>query len=180
MKLTPVSNSIVLLCCLSLLACGGAPSRPPDSSKSRAKANFGPPEQMQSRSNGLAGRSTELSAPALASQAIIAMRRDDWAGAEQSLQASIQQGVESEQLYNLLGISLMRQGKFNEAVKAYQRAVEKNPSYAAAYKNVGILYELYLHDYTRAAQAYRAYIQLNGKDTSEVQTWLNSLQRKLQ
>jgi len=40
-----------------------------------------------------------------------------------------------------LGVWLMGQGRWEEAEKAFQEALRRNPTYAAAYYQLGLLYE---------------------------------------
>lgn len=46
----------------------------------------------------------------------------------------------SPQLYNYLGNALIYQGYYSKAIKQFQKAIELDPNYASAHRNMGITY----------------------------------------
>ncbi len=60
------------------------------------------------------------------------------------------------------GYSLQITGNSNEAISAYNTAIELNPKYADAYNNRGIAYHV-LGKYERAVKDYNTAIELNSK-----------------
>ena len=76
--------------------------------------------------------------------------------------------------WNALAIAHREAGRFDEAEAAYRRALAIDASLASAHLNLGILYDLYLHDNTRALAQYDAYLKLAGGDAT-VSKWLADL-----
>ncbi len=99
---------------------------------------------------------------------------DSIAVLERATQASPEQPV----YFNQLGISYRHAGQFEKARSAYERAVTLDANYAAAQLNLGILFDLYLRDGTRALQAYERYAQLTGGKDATVAKWVTDLKNR--
>jgi tetratricopeptide (TPR) repeat protein len=98
--------------------------------------------------------------------------------------------------HNRLATVYRQQGQFNLALVHYQKAIESWPAFAAAYKNRGILYDLYIGDKAKALENYQIYLALNNekvKTTKEQMTsdtfakkqrqirgWIADLTRQIQ
>ena len=84
-------------------------------------------------------------------------------------------------VWNELGVLHGRHGRFAEAEAAYQRAIEVEPGFAAAYYNLAILYELYIPRPELALQNYEQYLQLDGAgdEGQDVQKWVAELRRRV-
>lgn len=81
---------------------------------------------------------------------------------------------------NLLAIIKRREGKFAEAEAAWLQATEADPSYAFAWYNLGILYDLYLQDLPAALDHYRRYEELTGEAGDPLAArWVKDLERRL-
>ena len=80
--------------------------------------------------------------------------------------------------FNQLGISYRHAGQFAKARSAYERALELDPNHAAAQLNLGILFDLYLRDSTRALEAYERYAQLSGGKDATVAKWVTDLKNR--
>lgn len=70
------------------------------------------------------------------------------------LRAQIKKDTKNSRLYNKLGITYARYGKYKEAVQSLERAVELNKKSPAAYNNLGNVYYL-TGEYERALSYYR-------------------------
>jgi len=82
-------------------------------------------------------------------------------------------------VWNELGVLHAHQGRFADAEAAYQRAIELEPDFAAAYYNLGITYELYIPRPELAVQNYERYLQLaSDDDGQDVQKWVAELRRR--
>lgn len=81
---------------------------------------------------------------------------------------------------NLKGMVLRELGRFQDAAQAYVQATRADASYADAYLNLGILYDLYLHDVYVAQFYYQHYQSLLAVEDSRVKVWLGDLQQRMQ
>jgi len=79
---------------------------------------------------------------------------------------------------NELGLLYRRTGKFNAAKTAYQNALQKHPEYVPAIRNLGVLCDLYLHDYDCALTQFENYQELVPDDKNAV-IWIADVKRRL-
>lgn len=73
---------------------------------------------------------------------------------------SISSGVISSEIYNNLGTAYYRSEKIDESVKAYQKALELDPSYYKSYFNLGVSY-LKKQDFDNADKSFIKSLELN-------------------
>lgn len=107
-------------------------------------------------------------------------------GQEANAMSAWQQSIRTNQLnyfaHNRLAQALRQQGDFDQARQHYNTALEAWPDFADAYRNRGILFDLYLGDKVLALKDYQQYHQLlerNGENTREVERWLREVQRAI-
>ena len=90
--------------------------------------------------------------------------------------------------HNRIAALLREKGLFDEALMHYNRALEGWAGYAPAYRNRGILYDLYLGDKVKAKADYERYrdIQLAKSDDfgttaqgREINAWIADITRQL-
>jgi len=99
--------------------------------------------------------------------------------AEQAFQQAVRRDPKDAVAYNHLGILQRHNGRFQEALIQYQRAIEIDDSYAPAYLNLGILFDLYLQDLEKALQQYQKYQVLSSEDNPQVGGWIVDIERRL-
>jgi len=99
--------------------------------------------------------------------------------AEQAFQQAVRRDPKDAVAYNHLGILQRHSGRFQEALIQYQRAIEIDDSYAPAYLNLGILFDLYLQDLEKALQQYQKYQVLSSEDNPQVGGWIVDIERRL-
>ena len=99
--------------------------------------------------------------------------------AEQAFQQAIARNPDDAVAHNHLGILQRRQGRFDDALLEYQRAIEIDSKYARAYLNLGILFDLYLQDLDKALQQYRKYQDLTSEENTQVAGWIVDIERRL-
>jgi Flp pilus assembly protein TadD len=81
------------------------------------------------------------------------------------------------QTWTEYGLTLRQAGKFAEARVAYQKAIDANPSYAPAHRNLGVLLDLFLEDSVAAQAEFETYKTLTGED-KPVSGWLAELRAR--
>ena len=99
--------------------------------------------------------------------------------AEQAFQQAIARNPDDAVAHNHLGILQRRQGRFDDALLEYQRAIEIDSKYARAHLNLGILFDLYLQDLEKALQQYRRYLDLTSEENAQVAGWIVDIERRL-
>jgi tetratricopeptide (TPR) repeat protein len=75
------------------------------------------------------------------------------------------------------GVTLRQAGKFADARTAYEKAIEANPSYAPAHRNLGVLLDLYFDDPFTAQSELETYKTLSGED-KPVSGWIAELRSR--
>lgn len=78
-------------------------------------------------------------------------------------QSNSQADLEQAEAYNNQGYDLASQGRFTEAVAAFERAVALNPNYDTAYNNLGITYAQ-LGNFSAAVSVFERAIALNSRN----------------
>ncbi len=111
---------------------------------------------------------------------LIRARSGDEAGARVLFERAATVCSHCGSVWNELGVLHAQHGRFAEAEEAYQRAIAVEPDFAAAYYNLGIVYELYLPRPELALENYEQYLQLGGVDGDgqDVRKWVAELRRR--
>jgi len=78
---------------------------------------------------------------------------------------------------NELGTIYRKAGKFKAAKVVYENAIEANPTYLPAKKNLGILCDLYLHDFDCAYEQFSAYFRARPNDKT-MEIWVADVERR--
>ena len=79
---------------------------------------------------------------------------------------------------NELGLLYRKAGKFNAARTAYQNAIKEHSDYLPAKRNLGVLCDLYLHDYKCALEQYEDYLELQPDDKTVV-IWVSDVKQRI-
>lgn len=78
-----------------------------------------------------------------------------------------------------LGGYSQKAGRFLEAEAYYLKAYERDQNHSVVNYNLGVLYELYIQDYSKAIDHYEQYVELGeGDDIETVKRWIKLLERK--
>ena len=80
---------------------------------------------------------------------------------------------------NELGLLYRKTGRFRAARTVYQNALIQHPDYLPVRKNLGILCELYLHDFACALEQYNAYLQYAPEEET-IARWAMELKQRTQ
>lgn len=111
---------------------------------------------------------------------LIRSRAGDEAGARALIERAALVCTQCASVWNELGVLHARHGRFTDAEAAYQKAIEVEPGFAAAYYNLAIVYELYVPRPDLALQNYEQYLQLAGTsgEAQYVEKWVADLRRR--
>jgi len=163
-------------------------SRPPISERDAAKGTYDLAlRQMQSGQAAAAElslREVIKGQPPLpgpyANLALLRLREGegDEVEAEQLILEAIKRNGRNPEYYNLLGIASRRQGHFQQAKEAYERALQIDANYANAVLNLGILYDLYLMDLVNAKRYYQSYQKMRPSEAQAINVWLSDLEQR--
>jgi tetratricopeptide (TPR) repeat protein len=102
----------------------------------------------------------------------------DKANAERYFQlaaeAGATQGKKGAAIFFNIGALAANEGKMQAAVDAFQRAIDLNPKYAAAHRELGYTYKD-LNDKPKAVEHFNEYLKLNPKapEKEELEAWLS-------
>ncbi|WGL15603.1 tetratricopeptide repeat protein [Microbulbifer bruguierae] len=99
--------------------------------------------------------------------------------AEASLQHSVTANANNVFAWNSLGVLMRDLGRFEEARGAYENALALWPDFAIAHRNLGILFDLYLHQPEQALHHYREARALASEDDRVLAGWIMDLERRL-
>ena len=91
----------------------------------------------------------------------------DYVSAEVKAKKLIKKFPNFQAVYNLLGLCLQSQKKFQEAIKYYKIAIQNNPNFFVAINNLGLTYHN-MYDLKNAQHYYERAIEINPKFTHPI------------
>ncbi len=102
----------------------------------------------------------------------------DSKAAEENLISALKLDIGHPVANNELGLLYRKSGKFNAARTAYENAIKDHPEYLPARRNLGVLCDLYLHDYECALRQFEEYLDLKPDDKT-VAIWVADVKQRL-
>jgi Flp pilus assembly protein TadD len=126
----------------------------------------------------LVERRPDLSGPYL-NLALLHQREGDVEQAEQLFRKTLAVNPVNLAAYNQYAIFLREQGRFREAETTYLAALAVWEAHPDSHRNIGILYDLYIGDRSRALQHFTRYQELTGSGDEVVAGWIIDLQRQV-
>ncbi len=112
--------------------------------------------------------SDDVSATALYNEGTATLKKLDFAGAEPLLRRTIELDDAFPEAHNNLAYSLRKQGRFQEALASYNRALELSPNLAEAYMYRGVLY-VQMNEPDKARADLAALSSMNAELASELE-----------
>ncbi|MBE9559968.1 MAG: tetratricopeptide repeat protein [Proteobacteria bacterium] len=102
----------------------------------------------------------------------------DTKAAEENLISALKLDIGHPVANNELGLLYRKKGKFKAARIAYENAINDHPEYLPAIRNLGVLCDLYMHDFDCALQQFEEYLELKPDDKT-VAIWVADVKRRL-
>ena len=102
----------------------------------------------------------------------------DTKAAEENLIKALKLDIGHPIANNELGLLYRKAGRFNAARTAYQNAIKDNPDYLPVKRNLGVLCDLYMHDFECALEQFEDYLDLKPDDKAVV-IWVADVKRRL-
>jgi tetratricopeptide (TPR) repeat protein len=96
---------------------------------------------------------------------------------EEALRGAVERNGGSAVAWNELGATQRLRGEFPDAAASYEKAIAADSNYAPAYRNLGVVSDLYLGDPERALTALERYKELTGEDRP-VTSWIAELRQR--
>ncbi|MFV8780888.1 tetratricopeptide repeat protein [Microbulbifer sp. SA54] len=110
---------------------------------------------------------------------IVQMKLKQPEPAESSLKQAVAANENNVFAWNSLGVLLRDQGRFEEAQGAYEKALARWPDFSTAHRNLGILFDLYLHQPEQALHHYREAQALQTEEDRVLKGWIMDLERRM-
>lgn len=105
-------------------------------------------------------------------------KKGDTENAEKYLLEALNLDLAHPVANNQLGLLYRKQGRFDDARKAYNNALTRYPDYLPVIRNLGILCELYIRDLPCALSQYEHYRSLRPDDKT-MEIWIVDLSRRV-
>jgi len=96
---------------------------------------------------------------------------------EAALKSAVERNEGSAIAWNELGATQRLRGEFPAAAASYEKAIAADTNFAPAYRNLGVVSDLYLGDPERALTALERYKELTGEDRP-VTSWIAELRQR--
>ena len=93
---------------------------------------------------------------------------------EAALKTAVGRNDGSAVAWTELGATQRMRGEFPDAAASYEKAISADPNFAPAYRNLGVVSDLYLGDPERALTAFERYKELTGEE-KPVSGWIAEL-----
>ncbi|MDB6089353.1 MAG: hypothetical protein JWN85_2137 [Gammaproteobacteria bacterium] len=96
---------------------------------------------------------------------------------EDALKTAVERNDGSAVAWTELGATQRMRGEFPNAAASYEHAIAADPNFAPAYRNLGVVSDLYLGDPERALTAFERYKEITGEE-KPVSGWIAELRQR--
>lgn len=96
---------------------------------------------------------------------------------EEALKTAVERNDGNAVAWTELGATQRLRGEFPNAAASYEKAIAADPNFAPAYRNLGVVSDLYLGDPERALTAFERYKELTGEE-KPVSGWIAELRQR--
>jgi TPR repeat/Tetratricopeptide repeat len=96
---------------------------------------------------------------------------------EDALKTAVERNDGSAVAWTELGATQRLRGEFPNAAASYEKAIADDPNFAPAYRNLGVVSDLYLGDPERALTAFERYKELTNEE-KPVSGWIAELRAR--
>jgi hypothetical protein len=96
---------------------------------------------------------------------------------EEALKTAVEHNDGSAVAWTELGATQRLRGEFPSAAASYEKAIAADPNFAPAYRNLGVVSDLYLGDPERALTAFERYKELTGEE-KPINGWIAELRQR--
>jgi Flp pilus assembly protein TadD len=96
---------------------------------------------------------------------------------EDALKTAVEHNDGSAVAWTELGATQRLRGEFPNAAASYEKAIAADPNFAPAYRNLGVVSDLYLGDPERALTAFERYKELTGEE-KPINGWIAELRAR--
>lgn len=116
---------------------------------------------------------------ALYNLGVMEQKRGNLEAAKEYLNQAITRNANNLNARNLRALIYRDEGDFPAAEKEYQEIIKLWGGYLTAYKNLGILYDLYMGRFEEALPYYQKYNALIPQPDKQVYGWIVDIERRL-
>lgn len=110
---------------------------------------------------------------------LIWYRIERYKNAEEAFEKALSNGKGDTRVLYLKAHALLGQGKYDPALQVFQDMVAMNIIDPAPYREMGMIYEIYVGDMEMALENYQAYVNKGGEKAKEVSVWIDIVKNRL-
>ena len=110
--------------------------------------------------------------------AVCQYQQQQFTSALESLNKAHELAADYCPVFKLRGLLQRELGQFTAAEQSYRQAITCDPADADVHYNLGILYDLYLHDLAQALEQYTQAQSMAAEPDETLSMWITDLQRR--
>ncbi len=107
---------------------------------------------------------------------LLLYKRGDYRGARLELETLDEY---TDRVLTYRAQALLKLGEYEKALELFEEIAKRDPSNPYPYRNMGIIYEIYMGDLEKALENYLAYVERGGERDEEVRGWIEVVKARL-